>query len=197
MTRYFVMRVLVILPTLFVVVFLTFLLGYLGPIDPVDIRRRQLLGQGILLSDEEAARLRHVYGLDRPFIVQFGHYISNLAKGQFGFSYYEPTPVWDRIKVTLPVSGSLALGGLTVLVVFGIPLGMLAGPELRHLRYELHQKFDERWLKAANKRRARRKAYDWLAKKLELQEHECHIGLFDEAQCHKALKMLEEDDQRV
>ena len=47
MTRYFVLRVLVIIPTLFVVLFFTFLLGYLGPIDPVDIRRRQLLGQGI------------------------------------------------------------------------------------------------------------------------------------------------------
>ncbi|MEZ4730698.1 MAG: ABC transporter permease [Caldilineaceae bacterium] len=126
MLRYFVGRIFILIPTLLIVLFLTFLLGYLGPVDPVMILARENAARGIYFTPEEIADLRHQYGLDRPFLVQFGTYLNNLLHGSFGYSYRDAAPVLPRIIAALPVSGSLALGAMVILVVLGIPLGILA-----------------------------------------------------------------------
>ena len=105
---------------------IVFLLGYLGPIDPVTILRTQWAAQGVYLNEEEVADLRSQYGLDRPFHVQFGTYMGNLLQGKFGYSFLDAAPIWPRIKRALPVSGQLALGVLAIMTFIGIPLGMLA-----------------------------------------------------------------------
>ena len=126
MTRYISMRLLVIIPTLFATLMIVFLLGYLGPIDPVTILRSQWAAQGIFLNEAELADLRHQYGLDRPFWDQFGTYIGNLMQGKFGYSFADAAPIWPRIQRALPVSGQLALGVLFIMFFIGIPLGMIA-----------------------------------------------------------------------
>ncbi len=126
MFQYFVLRVGVIIPTLAATLLIVFLLGFLGPIDPVTIKRQEYAAQGIYLTPEDLARMRHEYGLDRPFHQQFGTYMANLLRGEFGYSMVDSAPVWDRIQEALPVSGSLALGALAVMILVGIPLGMLA-----------------------------------------------------------------------
>jgi ABC-type dipeptide/oligopeptide/nickel transport system permease component len=124
--RYIVLRVLVMIPTLFFVLLITFLMGYLGPIDPVTIQQQNYARQGIYLSAEQVADLRRQYGLDRPFHEQFLTYLNNLVHGNFGYSHVDSAPVWTRLRTALPVSGQLALGAMLILVVLGIPLGMLA-----------------------------------------------------------------------
>ena len=126
MTRYLSMRVLIIIPTLFTTLLIVFLLGYLGPIDPVTILRSQWAAQGVYLNEEEVADLRRQYGLDRPFHEQFGTYMGNLLQGKFGYSFLDAAPIWPRIKRALPVSGQLALGVVVIMAVIGIPLGMIA-----------------------------------------------------------------------
>ncbi len=126
MTRYLSMRLLIIIPTLFTTLMIVFLLGYLGPIDPVTILRTQWAAQGVYLNEEEVADLRSQYGLDRPFHEQFGTYMGNLLQGKFGYSFLDAAPIWPRIKRALPVSGQLALGVLAIMTFIGIPLGMLA-----------------------------------------------------------------------
>lgn len=126
MTRYFTIRLLVIIPTIFATLMIVFLLGYLGPIDPVTILRSQWAAQGIYLNEAEVAELRHQYGLDRPFFVQFGTYLGNLLQGKFGYSFVDAAPIWPRIQRALPVSGSLALGAVAIMTFIGIPLGALA-----------------------------------------------------------------------
>ena len=126
MTRYITMRLLVIIPTLFATLMIVFLLGYLGPIDPVTILRSQWAAQGIYLNEEELADLRHQYGLDRGFWDQFGTYMGNLMQGKFGYSFADAAPIWPRIERALPVSGQLALGVLFIMFFIGIPLGMIA-----------------------------------------------------------------------
>lgn len=126
MTRYLSLRVLIIIPTLFATLMIVFLLGYLGPIDPVTILRSQWAAQGIYLNEEEVADLRSQYGLDRPFHEQFGTYMGNLLQGNFGYSYTDAAPIWPRIKRALPVSGSLALGVIVIMAFVGIPLGIVA-----------------------------------------------------------------------
>ncbi|MDE0632787.1 MAG: ABC transporter permease [Caldilineaceae bacterium SB0665_bin_25] len=126
MTRYLSMRLVIIIPTLFATLMIVFLLGYLGPIDPVTILRSQWAAQGVYLNEEEVADLRSQYGLDRPFHEQFGTYMGNLLQGKFGYSFLDAAPIWPRIKRALPVSGQLALGVLAIMAFIGIPLGMLA-----------------------------------------------------------------------
>ncbi len=126
MTRYLSMRVLIIAPTLLATLLIVFLLGYLGPIDPVTILRSQWAAQGVYLNEEEVAELRSQYGLDRPFHEQFGTYMGNLLQGKFGYSFLDAAPIWPRIKRALPVSGQLALGVLAIMAFIGIPLGVIA-----------------------------------------------------------------------
>jgi ABC-type dipeptide/oligopeptide/nickel transport system permease component len=126
MLRYIVLRILAIVPTLFAVLFITFLMGYLGPIDPVTIIQRQRAAQGIYLNPDEVAALRHQLGLDRSFWEQLGTYLDNLLHGNFGYSYLDSAPIWPRLMTALPVSAQFALASLLVIIVVGIPLGMLA-----------------------------------------------------------------------
>jgi ABC-type dipeptide/oligopeptide/nickel transport system permease component len=120
------MRVLIIVPTLLATLLIVFLLGYLGPIDPVTILRSQWAAQGVYLNEEEVAELRSQYGLDRSFHEQFGTYMGNLLQGKFGYSFLDAAPIWPRIKRALPVSGQLALGVLAIMAFIGIPLGVIA-----------------------------------------------------------------------
>ncbi|MBI3942216.1 MAG: ABC transporter permease, partial [Chloroflexi bacterium] len=126
MVRYILMRFIAFIPTLFIVVFITFFLGYIGPVDPVKIQQQQAAAQGVYWTPDQVAAMRRQYGLDRPFLDQFLAYINNLLHGSFGFSYFDYVPVWPRIQDTLHVSGQLALGALVILIFIGIPLGLLA-----------------------------------------------------------------------
>lgn len=126
MLKYIVIRILAMIPTLFAVLFITFLMGYLGPIDPVTIIQQQRAAQGYYLNPEEVAALRHQLGLDRSFWEQFSTYLDNLLHGNFGYSYLDSAPVWPRLMTALPVSGQLALGALLIIVFIGVPLGMIA-----------------------------------------------------------------------
>ena len=126
MLKYSLGRILIAFPTLLTVVFICFLLGYLGPIDPVHLKVQEAAMQGYYYTPVQIAKLRHDYGLDRPFWAQFGTYLDNLRRGSFGHSYVDPVAVLPRILKSLPVSGSIALGAMGILIVLGIPLGILA-----------------------------------------------------------------------
>lgn len=134
MLKYIVLRILAMIPTLFAVLFITFLMGYLGPIDPVTIIQQQRAAQGYYLNPDEVAALRHQFGLDRSFWEQFGTYLDNLLQGNFGYSYLDSAPVLPRLMAALPVSGQIALGALLIIIVVGIPLGVLAA---RHHNQQL------------------------------------------------------------
>ncbi len=68
------------------------------------------------------------------------------------------------------------------------PLGRLANKELRQWKIKAHEYFDPIW-KENNKRYARKKAYQWLSRKMDIPFSECHIGMFDVDQCKKAVEL--------
>lgn len=73
------------------------------------------------------------------------------------------------------------------------PLGPLAGPRLRALRIEAHDLFDEFWIHyetRGERRRARERAYVWLADQLGIHRDECHIGYTNEAECQAIIDFL-------
>lgn len=67
------------------------------------------------------------------------------------------------------------------------PLGRLANAELRTLKQRCHAIFDPVWKKGGIDRN---EAYKRLAEKMNIPRTECHIGLFDEDRCRRALEIL-------
>lgn len=67
------------------------------------------------------------------------------------------------------------------------PLGRLADKELRNLKIALHDEFDSIWKSGMMKRKD---AYQWLAGELGITVDDCHIGMFDNEMCRKALKKV-------
>jgi ABC-type dipeptide/oligopeptide/nickel transport system permease component len=124
--RYVGRRLLLSIPILLAVIFITYGLAIFGPGDPVAT----LVGQTEQRNNQELiARLRHEYGYDRPFVVQYIDYVTNLVEGDWGTSVsvqFQGRSVRSLIMKTLPVSFQLGLVALAILFGVGIPLGVLA-----------------------------------------------------------------------
>jgi len=119
MHRYFLQRLAGAVPTLFIIVTLTFFLIRLAPGGPFD--------QEQSLPPEIMANLQRAYGLDQPIWVQYGRYLAALAHGDFGPSFkYTDFTVNELIGQGFPVT--LELGGLalSLALALGIPLGIFA-----------------------------------------------------------------------
>jgi peptide/nickel transport system permease protein len=101
--------------------FITFVLGYYGPGDPV----RNILGLEFGTA-HEAASLRHAYGLDRPIFVQFGDYIWHALHGDLGTSWQRGRPVATLVTHGLGITIQLGGAAIALMIVIGIPLGVIA-----------------------------------------------------------------------
>ena len=89
------------------VTFITFIMGYIAPNDPVT----QLLGQHY--THATYVQLKHVYGLDLPWYQQYYNFLTGLFRLDFGHSYqYQSRTVWDILKDGVPVSLELGLWAL-------------------------------------------------------------------------------------
>ena len=92
-------RLLQMLIVLIGISILTFLLTYLSPGDPV---RNMYLAQGVMPDEEQVAIQREEMGLNDPFLVQYGRWLTNCLKGDFGKSYSMNKPeVARRIRGNL------------------------------------------------------------------------------------------------
>lgn len=68
------------------------------------------------------------------------------------------------------------------------PLGRVANVVLRTLKMRAHEAFDPLWRGGAMKRK---EAYAWLREAMGLKESECHIGMFNEAQCQEVVRLCQ------
>lgn len=120
-TRFVLRRLFSLIFVVFSITFLTFLVGYLAPGDPVQAM------MGSRRDPKTYERLRHEYGLDRPFLEQYATYISGVVRGDLGKSYhFAGRPVWDLIRNGAPVSAQLGLAALLLSAVIGVPAGVAA-----------------------------------------------------------------------
>ncbi|MBS0578700.1 MAG: ABC transporter permease subunit [Proteobacteria bacterium] len=119
MLRYLTGRILGLLPTLLVIVTLSFLILRLAPGGPFDQE------QG--LSPQVRANLDRAYGLDQSLPVQYAHYLRGLLHGDFGPSLRQRDfTVRELIAQGLPVSLTLGLAALLLALAVGIPAGIAA-----------------------------------------------------------------------
>jgi peptide/nickel transport system permease protein len=99
---------------------LTFLIGRVMPVDPVTA----LVGEQADQQTVEAMRER--LGLDKPLYVQFGYYVRDVARGEFGTAIATGHPVVDDIRRVFPATVELATLALIAGVLLGVPLGVAA-----------------------------------------------------------------------
>ena len=77
-------------------------------------------------TQDAIEQIRVQFGFDRPLYLRFFEWLGNLMTGDFGDSYYWKQPVFDLLIDRAPVTLTLAAGALTVTVVVGLTLGVLA-----------------------------------------------------------------------
>ena len=119
MPRYFFKRLGTAIPTLFIIVTLSFFLTRLAPGGPFDEERS--------LPPEIMANLQRAYGLDQPMWVQYARYLKGLAHGDFGPSFrYKDFTVGELIAQGLPVTLQIGAVAMILALAVGIPLGTVA-----------------------------------------------------------------------
>ncbi|HEX4618672.1 MAG TPA: ABC transporter permease subunit [Steroidobacteraceae bacterium] len=119
MLSYALRRIAVAVPTLLVIVTLSFVLQRLAPGGPFD--------QEQTLTPAVRANLDRLYGLDRPPAVQYVRYLGALARGDFGPSLSQRDfTVTELIGQGLPLSATLGLAAVLLAILVGIPGGIIA-----------------------------------------------------------------------
>jgi oligopeptide transport system permease protein len=123
MTRYFFTRLASAIPTLFIIITITFFLMRAAPGGPFD--------QEQALAPEIKANLQRAYGLDQPVWTQYGRYLKSLLHGDFGPSFkYKDFTVTELIGQGFPITLQLGAMAIVLALLLGIPLGTFAA--LRH-----------------------------------------------------------------
>src|ERR1700733_13942348 len=119
MTRYFFTRLAGAVPTLFIIITITFFLMRAAPGGPFD--------QEQALAPEIKANLQRACGLDQPVWTQYGRYLKSLLHGDFGPSFkYKDFTVTELIGQGFPVTFELGTIAVVLALSLGIPLGTFA-----------------------------------------------------------------------
>lgn len=118
--KYSLKRVLQLIPTIFVVVFIVFVVTRVIPGDPASV----MLGPQA--SKEAVAELNEKLGLNDPIIEQFGRYLKGVVKGDLGNSYYFHQPVTKLINDRFPNTLILAVLSIVIGLLIGIPVGVIS-----------------------------------------------------------------------
>ena len=120
--KQFAVRVGYALMLLLAVVVLNFTLIHIAPGDIADT----IAGAAGGTTAETLAQIRADYGLDRPFPVQLGIYLGNVARLDFGYSFFFNTPVTSLIAERLPATLLLVFTAQALALVIGVVLGVIS-----------------------------------------------------------------------
>ncbi len=120
MLRFLLQRLLALIPVLFTVAVIVFLILRLTPGDPAAV----IAGNNA--TNEDIDRIREQLGLTQPLLVQFGIWLSGVVQGDLGYSFYLGKPVIELIAQRIEPTLSLAVGTMLISVCVAVPLGTLA-----------------------------------------------------------------------
>ena len=140
MLSYIVKRLLLMIPTLFGILLLTFVVIQFVPGGPVEqmvaqLQGRDSGGEGAAVSGagyrgrqgvdaERIAEIKALYGFDKPPLERFVQMLGQFARFDLGKSFFYPKDVWQLVKEKLPVSISLGLWTFFLSYLVSIPLGI-------------------------------------------------------------------------
>lgn len=120
MYKYILKRLVMLIPVIIGVTFIVFFILNLAPGDPA----------AIILGDQATAEAlemkREELGLNDPLLVRYGNYMLGVLKGDLGTSYKNSISVWDQVIERFPNTAILAVCGIFIALVIGIPVGILS-----------------------------------------------------------------------
>jgi len=127
---YIIRRIIVIIPTFFLITLIIFSLIHLAPGDPT----RVMIGpRG--LPPELREQVKRELGLDQPIPVQYLSWLSRLLRGDLGFSYNTKKTVWEMIAIRIPLTLELMLVAEGLSILMAIILGVIAAVK-HHSTYD-------------------------------------------------------------
>ncbi|MCA0455214.1 MAG: ABC transporter permease [Chloroflexi bacterium] len=127
--RYVIQRLILTIPMMLGISLVLFLIYNLVQVDPLVM----IVGERALDKPEIVEAAKAKWGLDRPVWEQYITYVVNMARGDFGNSFLTKRPVTTDLFTFLPATVELAMSSLLFAVIFGVPLGILAGVKYRSL----------------------------------------------------------------
>ena len=119
MRVYILRRLLQIVPTILMITFVVFVMMQSVPGDPVVA----LLGDAY--TEEDAIKMRELYGLDKPVLVQYFIWLGKVLTGDWGASILTGRPVLNDVLVRLPVTLELIALSMAVALVIAIPAAII------------------------------------------------------------------------
>jgi len=122
MKKYFLARLIQLVPILFGITFLTFGMMQFTADDAVDI----IYEQSGTVAEEIKAAKRAELGLDQPFMIQYGNWLGGVLTGDMGRSFISGKLVFETFAEKLPATIELMLVSILLTIFFAIPLGILA-----------------------------------------------------------------------
>ena len=120
MSKYVIRRLLLAIPVLFGILIVTFSLSRMIPGDPC----RAMLGEKA--TAQVCARFTTQFGLDKPIPIQFGIYMANILKGDFGDSIRYSRPVALIMIERLPTTIELGFLAMLISIIVGVPMGIIS-----------------------------------------------------------------------
>ena len=133
MTRYVVQRLLLLPFLLLVYSFVIFAIIQAPPGDFLTAYVATLAASGTSIGAEQIAALRHQYGLDQPFIVQYLYWLRELLHGNFGLSLEYRRPNADLILEQLGLTMALAVFAFVLTWLIAVPAGIYSATHQRSL----------------------------------------------------------------
>ncbi|HEX6791919.1 MAG TPA: ABC transporter permease [Candidatus Krumholzibacteria bacterium] len=133
MLNYAIRRLLLLIPTLFGITVVTFIVINLAPGDPVELINRGEMDARI--SPAAYHQMLHLYGLDEPVHVRYFTWLKRVCTLDFGTSFLDHRPVTQKIVERLPATLWLNVTSFLIALVLAVPLGLYAALR-QHSRFD-------------------------------------------------------------
>ncbi len=133
MPSYIAKRLLLIAPLLFGITLITFTVIHLAPGSPVEVQTEMSLKT----SAQARENLKKLYGLDKPLYIQYLEWLKRLARLNFGKSFVDGRKVIDKIVERIPVTLTINILSLMLILIVAIPIGILSSTR----QYSIFDKF--------------------------------------------------------
>jgi peptide/nickel transport system permease protein len=119
--RFIVQRVLLVIPMIWILITLVFVILRVAPGDPISA------ALGGKLNAAALERARHQFGLDKPLLAQYWDYLSSVLRLDFGKSFTDNQSILSVVQQNGGATLSLTIAAFIVALGVGIPLGLVAG----------------------------------------------------------------------
>ena len=123
MYAYIIRRLFMMIPMMIGITLISFMIMHAAPGDPTEL----LTDLNPNASPEAVKRMRELYHLDKPPLVQYFYWVKNIASLDFGISMsMDARPVFDKIMERIPVTLSINAISMVIMLLLSIPIGVLS-----------------------------------------------------------------------